>query len=101
VAASLKPLLEEISRNSAVILRMRIAVHTPMVAMMAQKMAANGQNAAAIDPDAPLIEVSQEVSELSGAPVDAALFEVPKDFTSVAPAVLLGGMMHAPQAGAP
>jgi hypothetical protein len=100
VMTVLSPILEETSKNQSVILRMHIAIYTPLTAMMAQKMAKPGEPAPAVDPNAPFLEVNQEVAELSGAPVDAALFEVPKDYTSVPAADLFGNMMHTQPVGA-
>lgn len=75
MSGSLGPMLEELYKNPSVILRMRIEVFTPFLATMAKQMA--------IDPDAPLLQMNQEVAELSSSRVDASIFELPKDYTSV------------------
>jgi hypothetical protein len=95
VMTVLSPILEETSKNQSVILRMHMALFTPLTAMMAQRMAKPGEPAPAIDPNAPFMEVNQEVAELSSDPVDATLFEIPKDYTSVPAADLFGSVMHA------
>ena len=77
------PLLDEIFKNPSVILRTRMEIYMPFMATMAKQMAAQGKDLPGLDPDAPLLEMSQEVAELSSAPVDAALFEIPKDYTAV------------------
>jgi len=77
------PLLEEIYKNQAVILRTHTEIYMPFLAGVAKQMAAQGQSFPAIDPDAPLFEMNQEVAELSTTPVDASLFETPKDYTAV------------------
>jgi hypothetical protein len=41
------------------------------------------------------------MTELSSNPVDASLFEVPKDFASAPPADLIRGMLEAQLPGAP
>jgi hypothetical protein len=57
-----------------------------------------------IDPDAPFMEMNQEVAELSSAPVDASLFEIPKDYAAVAADDMIREMVKvqsAAMAGAP
>jgi TonB family protein len=83
-AGMITPIVEELYRNQSVILRMHVDVYMPTVAAMAQQMARQTENsAAAIDPNAPIVEMSQEVVELSSAPVDASLFEIPKEYAAV------------------
>jgi len=77
------PMIEEIFKNPSVILRTRVEIYMPFLAVMAKQMAAQGKDFPPIDPDAPLIEMTQEVTELSSAPVDAALFDVPADYAAV------------------
>jgi hypothetical protein len=77
------PLLEELSKNQSVMLRTHTEIYMPFLAVMAKQMATQGQSFPALDPDAPLLEMNQEVAELSTAPVDASLFEIPKDYTAV------------------
>jgi hypothetical protein len=43
------------------------------------------------------MEMHQEVAELSSAPVDAALFEIPKEYTAVQAADLLRSLIEAKQ----
>ena len=77
------PLIAELSKNQSVMLRTNTEIYMPFLAGVAKQMAAQGQSSPAIDPDAPLVQINREVAELSTAPVDASLFEVPKDYTSV------------------
>jgi len=85
MSGMLMPALEETYKNPAVILRTQIEVYLPFLATLAKQMAGQSQAAPAInvDPDAPVIEMTQEVAELSTAPVDASLFEIPKDYAAV------------------
>jgi hypothetical protein len=84
-------MLQEIFKNPSVILRTHMEIYMPFMVAVARQMAAPGQTLPAIDPDAPLLEMNQEVAELSSAPIDAALFEIPKDYAAI-PA---GDMIHA------
>ena len=102
VADVLRPMFEEIFKSQSVILRTRMEMYMPFLATLAKQMAAQGQGQAlsAIDPNAPLMEMKQEVAELSSAPLDAALFEIPKDYTSAAPDDLIRDMLKAQAAAA-
>ena len=41
-----------------------------------------------------MMEMNQEVAELSSAPVDASLFEIPKDYAAVPADDMLRDMLH-------
>lgn len=95
------PLIEEMFKNQSVILRTRIEIYMPFLATLASQMAAQGKSLPfALDPNAPLMEMDQEVSELSSAPVDASLFDVPKDYTAVPVEDMVRDMMKAHGAAA-
>jgi hypothetical protein len=91
----LNPMIDEMTKNPTVILRMDMAIYTPLAAMIAKKMPQAG-SAQPIDPDAPFLDFTQDVAELSNAPVDAALFEVPKDYTVVPAASLFAALTQPP-----
>jgi hypothetical protein len=95
MSSTIGPMLDEIYKNPSVILRTRVEMYMPFMAVLAKQMAAQGQTAPAIDPDAPLMEMNQEVAELSSAPVDASLFEVPKDYAAVSADDMLRDMLKA------
>ena len=103
VAATMRPVFEEMFKNQAVIMRNHMEMYMPFLATLAKQMAAQGQRKALpdIDPNAPLMELNQEVAELSSAPVDAGLFEIPKEYTSAAADDLIKAMMTPHTAGAP
>jgi TonB family protein len=89
------PVVEETLKNQSVILRIHIDMYMPFMAAMAQKMAEQkGGAAAAIDPNAPTIQMNQEVVELSDAPVEASLFEIPKEYTAAPADDLIRGMVQ-------
>jgi TonB family protein len=89
------PMVEEILKNQSVILRMHINMYMPFMAAMAQKMAQQkGGTPVAIDPDAPTMQINQEVVELSNAPVDASLFEIPKEYTAAPADDLVRSLVH-------
>jgi hypothetical protein len=74
--------MEEFSKDQSVIPRMHMEVYTPLLAMLAKQTAKPGEAAPAIDPGAPLPEMTREVAELSSDPVDAGLFEIAKGYTA-------------------
>ena len=87
------PLLRETLKNQSVILRIHVEMYMPFMAKLAQTMAAQkGETANAIDPEAPIIQMNQEVVELTDAPVDASLFEVPKEYTAAPADEMIRGM---------
>lgn len=95
MSSTISPLLAEIGKNQTVMMRSHMELYMPMLAAVAQKMAPQGSGAPAIDPNAPLMEVTQEVTELSTAPVDASLFEIPKDYKSLPADDMIRDMMKA------
>ena len=92
------PTFEEIYKNPSVILRTHIEMYMPFMAAVAKQTAGQDQTVPAIDPDAPLMEMNQEVAELSSAPVDASLFEIPKDYAAVSADDMIREMVKAQSA---
>ena len=80
------------------ILRTHIEMYMPFMAAVAKQTAGQDQTVPAIDPDAPLMEMNQEVAELSSAPVDASLFEIPKDYAAVSADDMIREMVKAQSA---
>lgn len=97
--AAMGPLVDEMFKNQSVILRTHMEIYVPLLAGVAKQMAARGQSFPAIDPEAPLMVMDQKIAELSSAPVDAALFEVPKDYSSVAIEDMAREMIKPPATG--
>ena len=100
MSKTIGPMFDELYKNPSVILRMHIEMYMPLLAALAKQKAGQGQAAPAIDPDAPLMEMNQEVAELSSAPVDAALFEIPKDYAAVPADDMIRAMVKAQIAAA-
>ena len=79
MSGTVAPMIEELTKNQSVILRMHMDLYTTQT----------------VDPNAPFMQMNQEVAELSSAPVDAALFEIPKEYTAVQAADLLRTLLEA------
>jgi hypothetical protein len=79
MSGTVAPMIEELTKNQSVILRMHMDLYTTQT----------------VDPNAPFMQMNQEVAELSSAPVDAALFEIPKEYTAVQAADLLRTLVEA------
>jgi hypothetical protein len=92
---SIGAMVEEISKKGATTLRMHAEVFMPFLAAMAQQLPGQALPAG-LDPNAPLLQMNQEVVELSSTPLDDALFEVPSDYQQVSLEALLKGSASAP-----
>ncbi|MBZ5576962.1 MAG: hypothetical protein LAP40_10430 [Acidobacteriia bacterium] len=94
-------MFQEIQKNQSVMLRTQMEMQMPMLAQLAQQMAKAGQPLpAGFDPNAPFMQMNQELVELSDAPLDDALFRVPDGFRQVPVEELVKSMMPARAAGA-
>src|SRR5207249_2434401 len=83
-------MFEELAKNKTVMLRTEMKMYSSMFAKMAQQMQKEGQALpAGYDPDAPFIQVTQEVEELSTAPLEDALFRVPEGYQTAPMADLM------------
>ncbi|HEX4002097.1 MAG TPA: hypothetical protein VHX36_05575 [Candidatus Acidoferrales bacterium] len=71
-------LMNQITQKKAVTLRTNIEMYMPFMAQVLQSSAATGQ-APSFDPKASVFEVNMEVEQISSAPIDDAVFEVPSD----------------------
>jgi hypothetical protein len=99
ITDTVRPMFEQLFKDQSVILRTHTDLYMPMLATFAKQMAGKGQPLA-IDPDAPLIQMNQEVAELSSDPVDGSLFEIPKEYTAAPADDLIRDMIKA-QSAAP
>lgn len=71
------------SGGTPVVLRVQFDMFMPMIgAMLKQAPAGKAPFGANFDPDAPFMQMNQEVAELSSAPVADSVFEIPKDYAS-------------------
>jgi len=90
MSSTMGPMFDEINKIPSVILRMHMELYMPFLAAAAKQMADGPM-------PGPMMEMNQEVAELSSAPVDASLFEIPKDYAAVPADDMLRDMLH-PQA---
>lgn len=73
-------LMDELSRKKAVTLKTDIEMYMPFMAQALQSSAAAGKDqTVSFDPNAPVLEVNMTVDQISAAPIDDAVFEVPED----------------------
>jgi hypothetical protein len=88
-----RTMVEDMTANSAVSLRTHCEVVMPLLALLSQQMPKQAGQAlpAGLDPNAPLLVMSQEVVELSADPVDGAIFEIPTGYQSVSLEQILTG----------
>jgi hypothetical protein len=61
-------------------LRTHVSMYVPSMAQAATALARTGRQVPAYNPAGPLTEMTQEVVELSTAPVNASAFEVPSGY---------------------
>jgi hypothetical protein len=98
---ALKSLLDEFSKNKTMLLRTHIDIYMPMFAQIAKQMPAGdnpfGEN---FDGNAAFTQMTQEVSELSTAPVPDSAFQVPADYKAAPIEDILKDMMTRMQGGA-
>jgi len=78
-------MMAEMSKTGGVSLRMRTEVAMPFLATMMQQMPEQARQSlpAGLDPNAPLMQMTQELVELSSDPLENALFVVPADYQMV------------------
>ncbi len=100
---SLGAMFEEISKKGAMSLRMHTELFMPLVAMMSQQLPQQpGQpRTPVLDPNAAIMQVNQELVELSSAAVDDSIFQVPQDYQAVPLADLLKAAVSAAAPAAP
>jgi hypothetical protein len=79
---SLAAMAAEMSKNGGLMLRTHTELFMPVLAMMSQQIPRQPGQAPlpVIDPNAPLMQLNQEVVELSTTPLDDGLFQVPADY---------------------
>jgi len=94
---SIGAMMEEIRNKGAMSLRMHTELFMPVLALMSQQLPRQpGQPALpALDPNAPLLQMNQEVVELSTDPLDDSLFQVPQDYQAASVEDILKGAVAA------
>jgi hypothetical protein len=91
-------MIEEMSNESSISLRTHTEIVMPLLALLIQQAPQQAGRGlpAGLDPNAPLLEISQEVVGLSVDPVDDALFQVPADYQTATLEEVLKGAVSAP-----
>jgi hypothetical protein len=95
---SLGSMIGEISNQHAMMMRMHAELFMPILAAISKQ---GGSLPPGFDPAAPLMQMTQEVAELSTDPLDDAAFQVPADYQAVSLEEVLRGAMPAPAAPKP
>ncbi len=95
---NLSSMIEEMSNESSISLRTHTEIVMPLLALLIQQAPQQAGRGlpAGLDPNAPLLEISQEVVGLSADPVDDALFQVPADYQTATLEEVLKGAVSAP-----
>lgn len=76
-------MMQELTQSGTVILRTHTQLYMPFMAALAQQLAQQGKPLPpGFDPNAPFMEQTQELTELSSAPIDDSVFRLPDDYTS-------------------
>jgi len=102
IADSVAAFSKEAMDPHSVMLRMHAEVSIPILAMLAPPRPAAGASAApAADPNAPVMEINEELTSISTAPIPDSTFLVPDGFTSVPIADFMSGMLPKPPAPKP
>jgi hypothetical protein len=91
---NLGTMFAELTKNGAMSLRMHTELFMPFLAIMAQQLPGQAPPAG-LDPNAALIQMNQEVVELSTSPVDDSLFQVPADYEPASLEEILKGAVSA------
>jgi len=83
-------MMDELSRKKAIMLGTNMEMYMPFMAAL-KTSGAGGENDSSFDPTASVFEVNMEVEDISAAPIDDSVFEVPRD----AQLVSLPDFLHA------
>lgn len=91
-------MIEEMTKSGGMSLRMHTELFMPVLAMLGQQLPPQPGQAppATVDPNAPLMQLNQEVVELSTGLLEDALFEVPADYQAATLEDILKGAVSAP-----
>lgn len=93
-------IVDEFGQHKAVMLRMSMSMYMPMSPEVLKKLSEQNPGGPAMDPAAPMFTMTQEVSELSSVPVDAAAFKIPGDYKTAGFEDVWKAVTSAPMAGA-
>jgi hypothetical protein len=74
-------MMAELSKSKTVMLRTETKLYSSFFVQLAQRMQQQGKPLPeGFDPDSPLVDVTQNVAELSTAPLEDAVFQVPEGY---------------------
>ncbi|HEY2842902.1 MAG TPA: hypothetical protein VGJ09_04600 [Bryobacteraceae bacterium] len=90
---SLTSMIADMTKSGSVSMRVHTEVTMPFLAVMAQPGVPLPPG---LDPGAPLMQMNQELVELSTDPLDDALFQVPQDYLPASLEEILKGVAAAP-----
>jgi hypothetical protein len=94
---NISSMIEEMSNESSISLRTHSEIVMPVLALLIQQAPQAGRGLpAGLDPNAPLLEISQEVVGLSVDAVDDAIFQIPADYQPATLEEVLKGAVSAP-----
>jgi hypothetical protein len=79
-ANKFKPWMEEFSSKNLMTLRMKMSNYVQIPPEVLKNMGEHSPFGANFDPSAPISETTLNLAELSTAPVDAAIFQIPEGF---------------------
>jgi hypothetical protein len=94
---SLESMVADMTKSGSMSVRVHTEVTMPFLAAMAQQGVPLPPG---LDAAAPVIQMNQELVELSADPIDAALFEIPSDYQAATLEEILKGAVAAPAAAA-
>jgi hypothetical protein len=95
---NLSTLLADVSKDGAMALRTHMEIVMPLLALLSQQMPQKAGQAgpAGLDPNAPLMQMTQELVELSTDPLDDAIFQIPADYQPASLEEILKGVVSVP-----
>jgi hypothetical protein len=91
-------MIAEVSKDGGVALRVHLEILAPFLAIMSQQMPAAVGRAlpAGVDPKAPLVQMNQELVEISSDPLDDSIFQIPADYQPAPLSEIMRGAVSAP-----
>jgi|SRR5579872_1009237 len=95
---SISGMISDMTKDGAITLRTHMEIMMPLLASMTRQMPRQAGQAPPtdIDPNAPVMQMTQELVELSSNPVDEAIFQIPADYQSVPLEEILKGAASTP-----
>ena len=95
---SLGAMMADMTKDGAMTLRTHVEIMMPLLAIMTRQMPqeAGQPPPPQLDPNAPLMQMNQELVELSSDPLDDAMFEVPADYQAATLEEILKGAVSTP-----